>query len=155
MKTAALFIGILVLTGFVLSQGYGPCGYGCYSWNSDKLVVVQGELISVAPTQIKLKTQDRNRIYNLYMGPFWYFSRIGLKISPGDIIRVKGYQVQNSSGYHMYVSEVIVGGKTYRLRDQNGRPLWWDYRGKANIPGRNRGSGAGMGKGRRGGSGRW
>ncbi len=154
MKKLALMAGLLVLAGMAFSQGYGPCGYGCYNWDSSKLVWVEGKLISVAPTQIRLRVEAQNRVYNLYMGPYWYFSRIGLRLNTGDVVKVRGYVLQTSAGYNLYVAEVVKDGKTYRLRDQNGRPLWWDYRGRGQGAAQS-GKARGMGRGRRGGSGRW
>ncbi len=144
---------LILMAGFALSQGYGPCGYGCFNWDSEKLILVEGELTSVAPTQVKLKAAN-GKVYTLHMGPFWYMSRIGLELSPGIRLKVKGYLIQNSTGYHLCVAEAILGGKTYRLRDRNGRPLWWNYRGRGNRTGWGSSSSRGSGRGRRG-SGRW
>lgn len=158
MKKLALIAGLLVLTAGVFAQGSPRVGWynwGCYNWDSSKVVIVKGELVSVAPGQMKFRDQDKNRMYFLHLGPYWYLSKIGLKIAQGNTLKVKGLLIENSTGSHLCAAEVTAEGKVYKLRDENGKPMWWNYRGRGYRYNQNKYSGCGMRRGRWGGAGRW
>lgn len=157
MKKVLTIAGFLILTALVFSQapGIGRCMMW-NNWDSSKLITADGEVVAGMPLRFKTKIQSQERLYDLHIGPYWYLSRMGVTLSPGERIKVKGYPLVIGNRSSLLVSEITVKGKTYRLRDENGRPLWWNFsRGPGAGAHMGRCAGAGVGRGRRGGTGRW
>ncbi|MEB2313091.1 MAG: hypothetical protein OZ921_17755 [Sorangiineae bacterium] len=58
------------------------------------------------------------------LAPGWYLDRHGLRLDPEERIQVRGSRVQGGGPPTLLAQEVTTHGKSVRLRDEVGRPLW-------------------------------
>jgi hypothetical protein len=78
-----------------------------------------------------LKT-DKGPI-EVILGPGWYVEKQNFSIELQDQVTVKGSRVAVEGKPTIIATEVIKGGKTLKLRDANGMPVWAP--GSATDPG--------------------
>lgn len=74
--------------------------------------------------QVRLRNQgdekqiQNQEMVNAHLGPVWMFDT---DLNPGDEVVLKGaYKEQN----HFMVQEMVRNNVRYRIRDENGEPLW-------------------------------
>ena len=60
----------------------------------------------------------------VHLGPSWYLDKQGLKIAPKDRIEVRGSRITFEGKPAIIAAEVKNGGRSLRLRDDNGVPEW-------------------------------
>jgi hypothetical protein len=60
----------------------------------------------------------------VHLGPARYMSQNQMIFNPGDAVEVTGSQMEVAGGAIMVAKEVTVKGKTLKLRDDQGLPLW-------------------------------
>ncbi|GAB4444341.1 MAG: hypothetical protein OHK0011_26440 [Turneriella sp.] len=70
--------------------------------------------------QASLATENRGNLV-LVLAPKWYLVRLKLDIKIGDKVEVNALR-QTDGKFH--VLTLKISGKTFRLRDPKGRPLW-------------------------------
>jgi hypothetical protein len=89
---------------------------------------VDGEVVGVdrvtpsdkleSGVRVTLRTSKRAVVVDL--APGWYLGKNGVSLDPSERIRAEG----RASGSVLYATSVEQRGKTVRLRDAEGRPLW-------------------------------
>jgi hypothetical protein len=67
---------------------------------------------------VTLRTSEEAVVVDL--APGWYLGKNGVSLDPSERIRAEG----RASGSVLYATSVEQRGKTVRLRDAQGRPLW-------------------------------
>lgn len=67
-----------------------------------------------------LATETRGNLI-LVLAPKWYLVRLKLEIKIGDKVEVT---VLRKDDGKFHVLTLLSGGKTFKLRDAKGRPLW-------------------------------
>ncbi len=143
MKRVLKVVGITVLAVSLFITGAfaagGPPANRPYAQNqgtpyvaSQEKVEVSGVVESVGMGNWTVKLSD-GRIVRVGFGPYWYLEDIGLSLKVGDSVTMTGGYV---NGRFVPVS-VVKDGKTFTLRDSDGRPSWMGDHGKNN----NRGNG--------------
>ncbi len=70
--------------------------------------------------QASLATESRGNLV-LVLAPKWYMVRLKMQVKIGDKVEATGLR-QSDGKFH--VLTIKLGGKTFRLRDAKGRPLW-------------------------------
>lgn len=69
-----------------------------------------------------LKTDDET--IRIHVGPSWYILDKGFEFTEGDKIKVTGSRVLIGENIVLIASKIVKGGKTLKLRDSKGVPLW-------------------------------
>jgi sporulation protein YlmC with PRC-barrel domain len=103
------------------------------SFDTSKLTTVEGTIESVgsfypvsgsAPgTCLNVKTKD-GTLVTVYAGPQHFTMQQNLDLKSGSKITVTGSRTMVNGKSVIIASELQVGGKSLRLRDQNGKPEW-------------------------------
>ena len=122
-------------------QGMGPGGgmgggmgigrgMGAMRYNPQNVTTIKGTVESLAAPQTRrmrheslvVKT-DQGSI-TVHLGPAWYMSQNQMIFNPGDAVEVTGSKMAVAGGAILVAKEVTVKGKTLKLRDDQGLPLW-------------------------------
>jgi hypothetical protein len=61
---------------------------------------------------------------SVHLGPVWFLEKEGIKIEPKDHVTVSGSRIAFKGEPALIASEIKKGEKTWKLRDDNGFPLW-------------------------------
>ncbi len=141
-------IGISVLILAVLGLFYAGESFGGPAWKSDKgwaagsrynrmynpdtVETDSGEVVSVqkivpmrgmsAGLHFILKS-DKGTI-SVHMGPVWFLEKEGINIEPKDRVTVSGSRITFKGEPALIAAGIEKGGKTWKLRDDKGIPLW-------------------------------
>ena len=117
-----LIVGLTAASATAQMRGMGGMA-GCCSGSP---VELKGKVtrVQITPGEgmpfVMMRTGDRTA--KVYLGSMRYLVAQGLNPKVDDEIVVKAYPV---NGDYVAASVTLVGsGKTVRLRDENGRPLW-------------------------------
>lgn len=65
-----------------------------------------------------------NRVYVGYLAPQWYAEARGLSLAKGDVVEMRGAYTRQNGRHELVVRSVVANGRTYRLRNAQGTPLW-------------------------------
>ncbi len=71
---------------------------------------------------VLLKT-DKGSI-SVHLGPSWYLDQQKLAVKAGDKLEVTGSQVTLNNQPAIIARDLMVNGKTWKLRDDQGLPAW-------------------------------
>ena len=109
--------------------------YGQTGWHVAPGMQIQG---------LVLKTDKGDVTVNL--GPPTYVSQQGFSLAKGDNLEVTGSQVARDDQTVLLAAQVKKDGRTLKLRDEKGAPLWHEQdRGGRGSGGRGRGMMGGSG----------
>ncbi len=114
----AIFATTMAAQGALCCTGEGPARY--------PLVEIHGKIgeVRFAPGQrmpsIVVKSGNEDR--TILLGPMRYLMAENFNPKVEDEVSVKAYQTPN--GLIAKSVQMIVGGRTLRLRDDAGRPVW-------------------------------
>ena len=61
---------------------------------------------------------------SVHLGPSWYIEKEGIKVQPKDRVTVSGSRITLDGKSVIIADEIRKGGKTWKLRDDKGIPLW-------------------------------
>jgi hypothetical protein len=61
---------------------------------------------------------------SVHLGPVWFLEKEGIKIEPKDRVTVSGSRITFKGKPAIIAAEIRKGEKTWKLRDDNGVPLW-------------------------------
>lgn len=109
--------------------------------NPDNIKTYTGSIISVDHPVAKFKA-DNGTEYDVRLGPIWYWQNNNYTLTTNVNTTVKGEESNVNGINEIYPSEIEQDGKTIKLTDDKGYPLWSNG-GK----GWNRGNGNGWKKG--------
>jgi hypothetical protein len=118
----------LALGGPALAQTAGGRGMGMY--NPQTVTTIKGTVETRGP-QIGRRIQhvswviktDKGNV-TVHLGPARFISQQQMVINPGDTMEATGSEMQMGGGTMMVAKEVTVKGKTLKLRDDQGLPVW-------------------------------
>lgn len=100
---------------------------------ADKDIVEQGRILTVdgvfevedgehgehgEHSELYLKTDDTT--YTVHLGQEWYTEQIGFPKKSGASATIRGFVVAE----HIAPLTIVVQGRTYVFRDENGAPAW-------------------------------
>ncbi len=111
-----------------------------------ELIVLQGTLV---PRRGEWFLRSGETEYELHMGNHEYRKKIGIDLETGKTAAVTGF----IHGKDVAVTTILLDGKLYRFREDDGKPLWAGMAGGTGS-GQEGGSGREDGSGRKDGSGR-
>jgi len=111
-------------------------GYGMTGWR-----VAQG----MHPPGLVLKTDEESITVDL--GPPWFINQQAFTLKEGDYLEVTGSKIATDHQTVILAAEVTKDGKTLKLRNEKGLPLWQEKGGgdqeqetKGGSPGKRYGS---------------
>jgi len=160
VRVIPVLIVCLALTGPALAQtgpGGGGGGMGPRLYNPQTVTTVTGQVekLEELPSMgggggmgmnfrgVLLKTDQGSLI--VHLGPTWYLDQEKFAVKAGDTLEITGSKVTLNNQPAVIAREVKVEGKTLKLRDDQGVPVW---RGMGRGPGGGRGMGPGGGPGK-------
>ncbi len=160
MKRIKTGITVLVSGAFIAAAGMtAGCGNsqpGRVSTSGEELrgrdFVRLGTLITVTGTLKPERGEwfliSGDKVYEIHLGDHEHRAKTGIKLAEGRAASVKGfmYKQEGVDEIDIAVCTVIVDGKEYRFRENDGTPLWrgqssGEGAGEAERSGYNRGAG--------------
>ena len=78
---------------------------------------------AAAGLRLRIRT-DQGDTVTVLAGPMAYCDMIGLMMKDGDKVTIRGSESTIDERPVVLASEVLIGGALYRIRDQDGQPLW-------------------------------
>jgi hypothetical protein len=134
--------------GMGMGGGMGPRLYNTQTVTTVKGIVEKLEELNMGRgggmgmkfREILLKT-DKGSIM-VHLGPIWYLDQQKFAVKTGDTLEVTGSQVTLNNQPAIIAKNVTVNGKTLKLRDDQGVPVWRGM-GRGSVMG----PGGGQGKG--------
>ena len=152
-----VLIVCLALAGPALAQTGPGGGMGPRLYNPQTVTTVTGqvETLEELPSMgggggmgmnfrgVRLKTDQGSLI--VHLGPAWYLDQEKFAVKAGDTLEITGSKVTLNNQPAVIAREVKIEGKTWKLRDDQGVPVW---RGMGRGPGGGKGMGPGGGPGK-------
>ncbi len=115
-----------------MGRGMGPGGgMGRMMYNPQTVTTIKGMLQGQATATggrgmgmgaWTVKTDQGD--LSVHLGPPWYLSQQQVSLKAGDAVEVTGSKVDFNGQSHLVAREFTVNGKTVKLRDDQGTPLW-------------------------------
>jgi hypothetical protein len=140
MKRTGLLLGLLGMCAFALSVhaqpgqgGDGPRVHYGKMWDAGTVETVKGVVTAVQEyvsgrggkahgLQVTVRT-DKETI-SVILGPVSYLQEQSFSFEPQDALIVKGSRMSVQGQTLLIAAEVAKGGKTLKLRNEAGTPLW-------------------------------
>jgi hypothetical protein len=168
MKNVMMFLAVVISLALafpVLAQpgpgggrGMGPGGgMGPQLYNPQTVTTVQGTVAKLEEInmggpggmgmkfrEILLKT-DKGSIM-VHLGPGWYLDQQKFAVKTGDTLEVTGSQVTLNNQPAIIARDILMNGKTLKLRDDQGIPAWRGMGRGGMGQGGGQGPGGGQGK---------
>lgn len=110
-------------------RGMGPGGGMGMMYNPQTVTTIKGTVESLVPQTRRMRHESRviktdKGNVTVHLGPAWYMNQHQMIINPGDALEVTGSEMKMGDSTMMVAREVTVKGKTLKLRDDQGMPLW-------------------------------
>jgi len=122
-----LIIVLVLIAGFAFAQRN--------TTDTFSPVTITGSVSEVNHPIATFKSDD-GTLYQIHMGPYWYWLDNGYKLN-NETATIKG-EVKSVNGVNeLYPVEVTQNGNTIKLTDDKGVPLWAGYNGSGNGRGYN------------------
>jgi hypothetical protein len=135
------FVGVLLALGFMcagaaLAQAendvWSSKGQYCRMYDPRTVETVNGAVMVVRnftpPTKgasgVRFTLNTRQGPIEVILGPTWYVERQKFYLLPHDQVTVKGSRVAVEGKATIIATEVTKGGQTWKLRNENGMPVW-------------------------------
>ncbi len=140
-KAGKCIIGVAgLLTAIGLMAQYGQGGGfhpgqrpgGARLYNPNTVETLSGEVASVEKiegmrpgvTSLKIVLKSERQTVAVFLGPSTFLEEAGLQVSAGERLTVTGSRVEVKGEAAILAAELTKGGKSFKLRDDSGRPLW-------------------------------
>jgi hypothetical protein len=137
---AVTMVGLLAATAFAAGrgggrgQGQGMRDGACQLSQAEK-VTLEGtvtELVLPEPGQRRGQRQQERQGparftlagQGVLLGPPHFLAELAPALKDGEKVKVNGWKVTAEKETYIVAREVIAGGKTYTLRQDDGRPAW-------------------------------
>ena len=129
MKTIAILFSMVIMTSAVFAQGRGQRRQ---FYDASTVTTINGT-IAIIDSQatprrdfymVQLSVQDTSGTTNVVVGPSSYLDSQNISFNKGDSIQVTGSKVNFRGNDVMIAAQIVTGGKTIKLRDDSGRPMW-------------------------------
>ena len=124
----------LILNGPVLAQPAGGQGMGPgrgmgKMYNPQTVTTIKGTVEGAGPKGRRMQHESRiiktdQGSIMVHLGPTSYMNQQQIQLNPGDVVEVTGSKMERGGRTMMMAKEVTVNGKTFKLRDDQGLPLW-------------------------------
>lgn len=127
------FCSISHVSAEPLGPGKGVNPKGLYSWDTVKTISGTVTEITANPKAMSKKTfpgviitleTPKKEIYQISLGPLWYFVEQCFAVKRGDKIEVTGSIITIAHERVMLAATVKNNGSSLELRDRGGFPYW-------------------------------
>jgi len=128
MKTKILTLAmVLIISGTLFAQR---------TLNTENIKEISGTVTEVNHPVAKISGDD-GTLYELRMGPYWYWSNNNLSLSANTAIVLRG-EVKNLNGINqIYPYDLTQNGTKIVLANDDGTPKWFKGKGKRGNRGNN------------------
>lgn len=72
--------------------------------------------------QIILRTQQGEIVVDI--GPEWFINQQGINLYPGAKVKIIGSLIKLNGTRYVIASSLTIDDMTYKLREENGLPVW-------------------------------
>ncbi len=120
------------------SGGWGPDGHYTRLYDKATVETITGRVASVdevtpvstATRGVRLMVVTPKEEISVMLGPSWFVANQDVRIDPGETVEVTGSRVVIEGRPMIIARQVVKGDLVFRLRAQDGRPLWsaWSKR---------------------------
>ncbi|MEJ2695174.1 MAG: hypothetical protein P8013_00850 [Candidatus Sulfobium sp.] len=134
LAVMAFFCGGESFGGAACKSGKGWAAGSKYNrlYNPATLETDSGEVVSVqkiAPVRgmaggLHFTMKSDKGTISVHLGPTWFLAKEGITIKAGDHVTVSGSRITFEGKPALIAAEIRKGEKTWKLRDDNGVPLW-------------------------------
>ncbi len=129
MKTLVVFSSVLMLTAAVYAQSMGQRQQ---FYNARTITTIVGTIASVdsvaAPRgnnySIRLTVKDTSGTVSVIVGPSFFLDHLNISFMKDSSVEVTGSKVHFNDNDFIIAAQIKTGGKTIKLRDDSGMPLW-------------------------------
>ncbi len=107
-------------------------------YDTKTVETVRGRLVSSGPagrTMNRVILETAKETLSVKLGPPRFVESLGLKLEPGDEIDVTGSRIERPGRSIIVAATVSKRGRTYRIRDDSGRPAWGEAPGTSDDSG--------------------
>jgi len=130
MKLSVVFFIALLLTSSAFAQGMGQRRQFYDTTTVTTITGTIAEIDSQATPRgsnymVRLTIHDTSGITTVMVGPSSYLDDQGISFTKGDSVKVTGSKVHFNENEFVIAAQIIEGGKTIKLRDNSGRPVWF------------------------------
>jgi len=130
MRTSTILFATLLFTGVVFAQGMGQ--HRQY-YDTTMVTTITGTIASVDSQAtprgnnyiVRLSIHDTSGTSTVMVGPSSYLNEQGISFAKGDSVQVTGSKVHFNENEFILAAQIVVAGKTIKLRDNSGRPVWF------------------------------
>ena len=131
MKTSAILFTTLLLISTAFSQGMGQRRS---FYDTTTVTTIKGTITSVDSQEtprgnmymVRLTVHDKTGNSNVMVGPSSYLNEQGISFAKGESVQVTGSKVQFNDNEFIIAAQIVAKGKTIKLRDDSGRPVWFN-----------------------------
>jgi DNA polymerase III alpha subunit len=129
MKITAILFSVLIMTGTLFAQGMGQRRQ---FYDPSKVTTITGTIAAVDSQEtprggfymVQLTVQDSSGTTPVMVAPSSYLDSQNITFNKGNSIQVTGAKM-NFRGNDVFIAgQIVIGGKTIKLRDDSGRPVW-------------------------------
>lgn len=133
-------LGLVSATNILAQNGMGGQkgkGMGKHAnmqrmYDTKTVETINGEITSIDKMQSKngknegihLVLKTNNEKIPVHLGPSWFIDKQDIKFALNDKLSVKGSRVTYKDKPAIIAAEISKDGKTLKLRDDNGIPVW-------------------------------
>lgn len=129
MKKLLIFSAVTLIAASAFGQGMG---HRRMFYNQSTVTTISGTIQSVDTLTgrrgnfqlIQLTVQDSTGTFAVNIGPAFYLEQQKISFKVGDQVEVTGSEMQFNGNDVIIAADIKEGGKTIKLRDDTGRPVW-------------------------------
>lgn len=129
MKLTAILFSLLIMTNLLFAQGMGQRRQ---FYDTTTVTTIKGTISNVDSQatprgdfyMVRLTVQDTSGTTAVMVGPSSYLDSQNISFNKGDAIQVTGSKVNFRGNDILIAAQIVSGGKTIKLRDDSGRPVW-------------------------------
>ncbi len=129
MRKIVLLFGVLLIASSGFCQGMGQ---GRPYYDQSKVVTISGTIQRLDTITgrmgnfhlIRLTVRDSSGTTSVNVGPSSYLDEQKASFKVGDKVKVTGARMAFNGNDVIFAAQIEDGGKTIKLRDESGRPLW-------------------------------
>ncbi len=74
---------------------------------------------------VRLTVQDTSGTSTVMVGPNSYLDEQGITFTKGDSVQITGSKVSFNQNDFIIAAQIVISGKTLKLRDESGKPVWF------------------------------
>jgi len=130
-----LIAGLIILLAAGLSyaaeDGWAPGSAYNSRFDPGTVETVSGELVKLdlflpkgMSPGVQLIIRAGNETIPVQLGPLWFMKNQKREVAPGDKLEVTGSRVDSGGKPAIIASMIKKGGKSLKLRDERGVPVW-------------------------------